>query len=444
MPPSLVPFEVADLRRVLVVGLGVTGLAIVESLRRRGVELLVADDRADAAIPAGVERIDVSGLADATSTVDAVVPAPGVPRHHPVYATAEAAGVPVVSELDLAAAWSQRPSVAVTGTNGKTTVTEVIGRMCGAAGLDAEIVGNVDEPWVAAIDRRGADEPDLWIVEASSFRLDAIQHYRADVAVWLNFAPDHLDWHPTLDDYRAAKARLLGLQRDTAVALGDAADPVVRAELDAAPARRELVGEPDGDWRIVGDVLHTPTGPIDLRGVPPRHGPHDLVDLAAAAGAAHHLGVADEAVVEVIDAFEGLRHRLEHVGRRDGVDYFDDSKATAPHATIAALRGFDDAVLIAGGRNKGLDLSELSVVAEHLRAVVAIGDAAPEIVAAFRGRVEVTTAVSMHEAVMAATAAARPDGAVVLSPACASFDWYRNYGERGDDFARIVSEELDR
>ncbi len=444
MPPSLVPFAVADLRRVLVVGLGVTGLAIVEALRRRDVEVLVADDRADAAAPSGVERIDVDSLEEAVASVDAVVPAPGVPRHHPVYPAAAAAEVPIVSELDLAAAWTNRPSVAVTGTNGKTTVTELIGRMCVTSGLDAEIVGNADEPWVAAIDRRGDRPPDLWIVEASSFRLDAVQHYRADVAVWLNFAPDHLDWHPDLDDYRAAKARLLQLQSAGDVALGDAADPVVRAELDGAPARRELVGAPDGDWRIDGDVLLTPTGPIDLRAVPPRHGPHDLVDLAAAAGASRHLGVAVEAIVDVIDSFEGLRHRLEHVARRHDIDYYDDSKATAPHATIAALRGFDGAVLIAGGRNKGLDLTELRAVAGHLRAVVAIGDAASEVDAAFDGLVPVTTATSMRDAVMAATSAASPGGAVVLSPACASFDWYRDYGERGDDFARIVTEELDR
>ncbi|MEM9710785.1 MAG: UDP-N-acetylmuramoyl-L-alanine--D-glutamate ligase [Actinomycetota bacterium] len=444
MPPRLVPFVVDDLRRVLVVGLGVTGRALVEAFVRRGVEVLVADDRPDAEVPDGARRVEVDQLAVTVADIDAVVPSPGVPRHHPAYPAAESAGVPIVSELDLAAAWTDRPSVAVTGTNGKTTVVELVRRMCAASGLDAEIVGNADEPWVAAIDRRADDRPDLWIVEASSFRLDAVQHYRADVAVWLNFAPDHLDWHPDLDDYRAAKARVLDLQRPEAVALGDVADPIVRAELEGAPAGHELVGAPAGDWRIDGEILHTPSGPVELGGVPPRHGPHDLVDLAAAAGAARHLGASVDAVVEVISTFEGLRHRLEHVAHVDGIDYFDDSKATAPHATIAALRGFDDAVLIAGGRNKGLDLGELGAVVDHLRHVVAIGDAADEVEAAFGGRVPVTIATSMRDAVAVATEAAAPLGEVVLSPACASFDWYRNYGERGDDFARIVREEIAR
>lgn len=440
MPPHLVPFAPADLRRVLVLGLGVTGVAVARSLADRGVSVVAADDRDDPIAPAGVELVPPGGLVDALADVDAVHPSPGVPRSHPVFDAAAARGLPIVSELDLAAAWTDRPSVAVTGTNGKTTVTAVVHRMAQAAGLDAELVGNTDEPWVAAIDRRADIPPDVWVVEASSFRLDPIQHYAADVAVWLNFAPDHLDWHGGLDDYEAAKARLLDLQRPDAIALGDAADATVRRHLCAGPAPAELVGPPDGVWRVDGERLATPHGHVDLGGRPRRTAPHELVDLAAAAGAAHHVGASDEAIVDVIRTFDGLPHRLEHVIRRGGVDFYDDSKATAPHATIAALAGFTDAVLVAGGRNKGLDLGELRTLAPHVRAVVAIGEAADEVRRAFDGVVPVTVAASMAEAVDAAASLATPGGAVVLSPACASFDWYRNYGERGDDFARLARE----
>ncbi|MEM9607037.1 MAG: UDP-N-acetylmuramoyl-L-alanine--D-glutamate ligase [Actinomycetota bacterium] len=440
MPPRLVPFAVGDLRTVLVLGLGVTGRAVATAFAARGVEVLVADDRPDVDVPDRTSLVGVDELDDVLGRVDGVHPAPGIARSHEVYAAAERRGVPIVSELDLASAWSDRPAVTVTGTNGKTTVTALVHEMCRADGLDAELVGNNDEPWVAAIDRRGDDQPALWVVEASSFRLDPIQHHRAAVAVWLNFAPDHLDWHGDLDDYEAAKARLFELQGADDVALGDAADETVRRRLAAAPARTELVGAPDGDWRIEGDVLVSPSGPVELGGSPRRTGPHDLVDLAAAAAAAHHAGVGVGAVVEVIRSFEGLPHRLQLVARRGGVDFYDDSKATAPHATIAGLRGFDGAVLVAGGRNKGLDLAELREIAGHLRAVVAIGEAAPQIHDVFDGLVPVVVADSMSEAVTAGADLAAPDGAVVLSPACASFDWYRNYGERGDDFARLARE----
>lgn len=439
MPPHLVAYRVDDLRRVLVVGLGVTGRAVAAALVARGVEVSVADDRNSAKTPPGTTRLPADGLDAALAEVDAVHPAPGIARSHPIYAAARRRGRPIISELDLASAWTDRPSVTVTGTNGKTTVTTLIQQMCAADGIDAELVGNNDEPWVAAIDRR-RPPPDLWVVEASSFRLDAIQHHRADVAVWLNFAPDHLDWHGDLADYEAAKRRLLDLQAPEAIALGAADDATVRRHLDTAPARTELVGEPDGRWRIDGTVLVTPTGPVELGALPQRRGPHDLVDLAAAAAAAHHAGVSVPAIAEVVRSFAGLPHRLQHVARRGGVDFYDDSKATAPHASVAALRGFDAAVLVAGGRNKGLDLTELREVADHLRVVIAIGEAAEEIRAVFDGLVPVVMADSMADAVRRGADLAEPDGAVVLSPACASFDWYRDYRERGADFTRLARE----
>ncbi len=436
MPPELVPFTVSDLGRVLVYGTGATGAAVAAALRRRNVEVVTADDRADAAadVPApGPDALDAL-----VAGVDAVAPAPGVPRRHPLFGAAARHRRPIVSELDLAEAWSDVPVVAVTGTNGKTTVCSLVTEILRSGGVDAELAGNNDEPLVAAVDRRGVDRPDAFVVEASSFRLDPVQHFRPAVAVWLNLAPDHLDWHPHLDDYVAAKARITARQRsgDTLVVPVD--DPVVRDAVAGTAATIVTFG-PGGDWDVSADRLRGPAGTVPFAAPLERDRPHERTDAAAAAAASSALGVGPDTVAGAVAAFRGVAHRLMPVGRIDGVVYYDDSKATSPHATLAALSGFVSAVLIAGGRNKGLDLGELRAGARAVRHVVAIGEAAGDVAAAFDGLVPVTTAGSMADAVAAARSAASPGDAVLLSPACASFDWYSDYGARGDDFARAVA-----
>jgi UDP-N-acetylmuramoylalanine--D-glutamate ligase len=198
-----------------------------------------------------------------------------------------------------------------------------------------------------------------------------------------------------------------------------------------------------GDWHVDGEVLRMPDG-RELIAVAElwRSLPHDCTNALAASAAALAAGATEDGVRDALRTFRGLPHRLALVGDDGGVRYYDDSKATDPHAAVAALRAFDSAVLIAGGRNKGLDLSVLAEESSHVRAVVAIGEAAAEVEAAFAGKVPVTVATSMDGAVAAARSLAQPGDAVVLSPACASYDWYRNYGERGDDFARAVREAL--
>ncbi len=388
-----------------------------------------------------VEAPDADALADLVAAVDAVVPSPGVPDHHPVFAAARRAGVPLQSEFDLAARWDRRPQVAITGTNGKTTVTELTRSMLQASGLRAVAVGNTEIPLVAAIDDPSTD---VFVVEASSFRLLHSSHYAPDVATWLNLAPDHLDNHSTLEAYIAAKARIWVDQSPDQVAIGNADDPVVVAHLDRAPAMHVTFGLAAGaDYHLNGDRLVLADGTVlattdELH----RSFPHDLANaLAAAASTLHGGGTADGARTALL-AFRGLPHRVTLVGEAEGVRWYDDSKATAPHATRAALQGFDSVVLIAGGRNKGLDLSELAADADHVRAVVAIGDAAEEVGAAFDGLCPVRMARSMDEAVAEAAALARAGDAVLLSPGCASFDWYGSYAERGDDFARAVQARL--
>ncbi len=438
----------------LVLGLGVTGRAVARALVAHREGVIAVDDRPsaagrDLADELGfdlVEAPDAAALRALVASVAAVLPSPGVPDHHPVFALAAELGIPVLSEFDLAARWDDRPRVAVTGTDGKTTVTELVRSMLTASGRAAVAVGNTEVPLVAAI-----EDPmvDVFVVEASSFRLLHSHHFAPDVGTWLNLAPDHLDpsgvgSHASLADYIAAKARIWKDQSPQQVAIGNADDEVVAAELRRAPGRQVTFGlSASAENRLDGDRLVLDTGDV-LAEVRELHRafPHDVANALAAAATAVHGGATLAGAREALLAFRGLPHRVTLVGEAGGVGWYDDSKATAPHATRAAVRGFPSVVLIAGGRNKGLDLSELANDADHVRAVVAIGEAADDVAAAFDGVRPVRTASSMDEAVASAASLARPGDVVLLSPACASFDWYRSYGERGDDFARAVHEHL--
>jgi UDP-N-acetylmuramoylalanine--D-glutamate ligase len=426
--------------RALVIGLGVAGASAARRLTQRGWSVVVGEDRPSDATRARADGLEVveapASWDDLVASADVVVPSPGVPVGHPGIQRALATGTRVWTEFELAARWSDVPMVAITGTNGKTTVTTLIESMLRASGLRTVAAGNTDIPLVDAIE----EDVDVLVVEASSFRLEFTETFRPHVAVWLNLAEDHLDWHPTMDAYAAAKARIWAAQGSDDVAIVNAEDPIVMAHATTAPGIVETFGLGSGDWRVDGGDLVGPRGRVVGVDELWRSLPHDCTNALAAAAAALHSGATEDGVRAALREFRGLPHRLVLVGDHGGVRYYDDSKATDPHATVAALRSFDSAVLIAGGRNKGLDLSVLAHEVDHVRGVVAIGDAAPEVAAAFDGLVPVRTAGSMDAAVIAATALASPGDAVVLSPGCASFDWYRNYGERGDDFARAVKE----
>jgi UDP-N-acetylmuramoylalanine--D-glutamate ligase len=414
--------------RALVYGMGVTGTAVAAALEARGAEVVRADDA-----QAGT---DVHELLD---SVDILVPSPGVAQHHRAIVEARRRGTPVVSELDLASDWdtAHRPVIAITGTDGKTTVTTMVTDMLNASGRKALAVGNTDVPFVAALD----EDVDVFVVEASSFRLRWAERFAPRVATWLNLAPDHLDWHGSVEEYAAAKARIFEHQSAGDVAIANADDAVVMRALQSAPARHLTFGAADGDYHVHEGTLVTSAGDVVVRVADlPRALPHDVANALAAAATALEGGASLDGVREVLTSFRGLPHRVAFVAEADGIRWYDDSKATAPHATAAAVAGFEHVVLIAGGRNKGLDLSALAETTDRVRAVVAIGESAPDVAAAFRSRVPVTNATSMDEAVAMARRAAHPGDAVLLSPGCASFDWYRSYAERGDDFVRAVKE----
>jgi UDP-N-acetylmuramoylalanine--D-glutamate ligase len=433
----------------LVVGLGVTGRAVVRALVGHGETVVAVDDRpgedsATFAAAHGVQLVgapDDAALGALVGAAVAVLPSPGVPDHHPVFALARGAGVPVLSEFDLAARWDERPLLAVTGTDGKTTVTELTCAMLEASGLRAAAVGNTETPLVEAIEDPTTD---VFVVEASSYRLLHSARFAPAVGTWLNLAPDHLANHATIDDYIAAKARIWRDQSADQVAIGNADDRIVLQHLERSPARHVTFGlHPGADHHLDGDALIVAGGEVLARTEEMvRALPHDIANALAAAATALEGGATLAGARSALLAFAGLPHRVSLVGEAGGVRWYDDSKATTPHATEAAVRGFASVVLIAGGRNKGLDLAVLADTADHLRAVVAIGEAADEVVAAFDGVRPVVVATSMDEAVHEAGALAEPGDVVVLSPACASFDWYGSYAERGEDFTRAVEARL--
>ena len=434
--------------RALVVGLAITNEAVVRQVQARGGTVVVLDDRPSdtsrrRALDLGVELQATADVDPAAmvAAVDVVLPTPGVAIEHPLIAAAEAAGVPVWSEFELAARWDDRPMLAVTGTNGKTTVTELLTEMLAESGKVVVAAGNNDLPLVDALDR---EDVEVFVVEASSFRLQFTERFRARVAVWLNLSPDHLDWHPSLEHYAAAKFRLWANQQPDDVALANADDPAVLEWSRRAPGRVLTFGLGGGaDYRVEAGALVAPDGTVIAQvDRLPRRLPHDLSNALAASAAALEAGAGVDAVRAVLERFEGLPHRVQRVGDAGGVEWYDDSKATTPASVVAGVSGFDSAVLIAGGRNKGLDLGVLRELAPRLRGVVAIGEAAPLIAEVFDGAVPVRPADSMDGAVAEAAALARPGDAVVLSPGCASYDWYRNYNERGDDFARAVRDHL--
>lgn len=441
----------------LVYGLAVAGEATARALLARGYDVRVADDVDDAVRRqrAEVLGLDFVGAPDDDAIdrllagADLLAPAPGVPESHRVIVAAERRDVTVRTEIDLAYEWEQdrpggpRPIVAVTGTDGKTTTTLLVAALLEAGGLRARAVGNTEVPFVEAL----ADDVDAFAVECSSFRLTWIDRFRAESAIWLNLAPDHQNWHRSMASYEAAKARIWEHQRPSDVAVGWTGDPAVMRQLLGTRGRHVTFGLDEGDYRVVDDgrerLLCGPGGAFARVESLARRFPHDLTNALAASAACLEAGlVAAGGIESGLASFRTPAHRIEPLGTHDGVAWFNDSKATSPHAALTAIRSFRSIVLIAGGRNKGLDLGSLGSEVERIKAVVAIGEAADEIDAVFGGQRPVRRAASMAEAVESAAELAVSGDTVLLSPACASFDWYPDggYPARGDDFKRCVSE----
>jgi UDP-N-acetylmuramoylalanine--D-glutamate ligase len=439
--------------RALVYGLAVAGASTVRALRRHGIDVVVADDdvtaeRRDLAASLDVELLERPADLDAlVRSCDLVSPSPGVPEFHAVVEAAHRHDVPLVSEIELAYAWEQeraggpRPMVAITGTDGKTTTTLLAVEMLRAAGLRTVDAGNTDTPLVDAI----ALDLDAFVVEATSFRLRWTPTFRTEGAAWLNLAPDHLNWHRSMATYEAAKAQIWANQRRDDVAVGFVADPVVMRRLADAPARRRTFGLQDADYRLADGALVGPDGEIAPVSAMQRSLPHDITNALAAAALVLETGLADAAAVATaLGRFTGPPHRLEHVGTWDGIAWYNDSKATTPHAAAAAIRSFDRIVLIAGGYDKHVDLGPMAVDRDRVDALITMGPTATAIAAAFAGVDRIEPADDMEQAVALAAHLAVPGSTVLLSPGCASFDRYSGFEQRGDHFRALVQQAHDQ
>ena len=434
-----------------VFGLAVAGRAVASALRERGIDVVVGDDNLTKehqsfaqAIGAHVVDIARDGeLQRVMQSVDVLSPAPGVPENHDVTRCARENSVSIQSEIEIAyrmelsRSGGLRPMVAITGTDGKTTTTLMANAMLRAAGLRAEAVGNTEVPLIESL----ATDAQAFAIECSSFRLEHTEQFRVPASAWLNIAPDHLDWHSSFQTYFDAKAKMWANCLPTDVVVAPIDDVNICAVARASAARVVTFGALGGDYRVVDNSLYGPLGSIMSISRMKRSLPHDVTNALAAAAVCMESGLASaEHVAHALEHFENAPHRIQFVAEIDGVRWFNDSKATSPHAASVALRAFDSIVLIAGGKNKGLDLSQMACEPQRMRAVVAIGAAADDIAQAFSGVCTVEKAESMSAAVAHARHLSRTGDVVVLSPGCTSYDWYSNYGERGEDFMNCVRE----
>ncbi|HEY7790892.1 MAG TPA: UDP-N-acetylmuramoyl-L-alanine--D-glutamate ligase [Vicinamibacterales bacterium] len=444
-------FSVAA-KRVTVVGAARSGVAAAALLARRGAQVTLTDlrpeiDAAEGLRNAGVELALGGHPSGVFERADLIVLSPGVPGSQPLIADARQRGVPVMGEIELASRWLKGKVIAITGTKGKSTTTTLTGRVLQAGGRRAIVGGNIGLPLSAQVD---ASTPEtLHVVEVSSFQLEETDTFHPWIAVLLNLSADHLDRHGTREAYAAAKARIFANQAADDWTVVNADDPAVLALADRSAARRlpfamdRAMAE---GVSLVGDTIvrtvngrQTPLVPVSAVQLPGRH---LLADVMAAAAVGSIAGVASPAMVTAVESFRGLEHAMESVGAVDGVRFINDSKATNIEAARRAIESFDDrVVVILGGRFKGGSFRDLrEAVSGRVAAVVAIGDARPLIRESLSDLVPVRDATSMEDAVTQAFAAARPRGVVLLAPACASFDMFVDYADRGRRFKAAVKQ----
>lgn len=425
-------------QQVVLLGFGVANRAAAKALIEYGHDVLAFDDLPTKETQAAAEQLGLELTSRAKDAERAMamcefaMPTPGLPNNHPLVRLARKRQIKLVSELDLCAHWDDRPMIAITGTNGKSTVVSLCRDALLNSGTLAVAAGNNELPLVEAI----ADPThEVFVVEASSFQLQHCQHFAPKVATWLNFAPDHLDVHSSLASYEDAKSRIW--QKGSGLCVGNAADPVVMRHL---PNDRPTTtyNMPSASWRVEGNALMGPQGQFGSTFDLWRNLEHDVEAALAVAATTTPVGASLDDVMTACGEFQGLPHRISPVAVVDDSTFYDDSKATTPHATLAALRSFDEVVLIAGGQNKGIKLSAMVKGADAVAAVVGIGEAAADIAEVFSPTHHVELAQDMADAVVRARRLAKGGLPVLLSPGCASFDNYNNYSERGDDFCRAV------
>lgn len=440
-------------KKVAILGIARSGVACAQVLLNRGAQVILSDVRPAAElaeilpqVPAEAE-IETGGHSSACLDADLIIVSPGVPKSLPILQAAEADGVEVIGEIELAYRITQDPIVAITGTNGKTTTTTLIGEILKHAGKNAPVGGNIGLPLVLLAEQ----SVDYLVAEISSYQLETAIELRPHVALWLNFSDDHLTRHGSREGYWEAKKRLFANQKGDDWAVLNADDPAIHPLIGNLQARslpfsrRGTLDE--GICVENGYIVHRsegasanilPLSDIQLRGT------HNLENCLAATAVAIALEIPHTAIAEAIRSFKGVEHRIEPVLTLDNVLYFNDSKGTNYDSTIKAIESFKEPlVLIAGGRDKGGAIAPMvEAICARVSHVVLLGESAPYFERVLRtgGYEAITIASDLAGAVTAARSLALPGGVVLFSPACASFDMFKNFEERGRQFKAIVQE----
>jgi len=432
---------------VLVLGLARSGRAAARLLLEDGADVTGFDENRSLEIGPGLEGVRVvlgRETDDLLEGIDEVILSPGVETDHETVRKALRLSIPVISELELGYRFSSAGIIAVTGTNGKSTTVNMIGAILQAAGREAVVAGNVGLPFCSVV--RNLGPRGIFVLEVSSFQLETVSGFHPDVGGILNLTPDHLDRYDSLEEYIAAKARILDNLDDSDTFFYNALDERC-VELASSFGGRRVPfssgGQVEDGVYLDGDRMvrrSKGAGKVfmerkELHVV----GLHNVENALAAVAAVEPYDIPEEACRKALSRFEGLAHRMERVGTIDGIDYFNDSKATNVEAAVMSLRGLDrKVVLIAGGKDKGSDFSKLLEVTDRVKAIVTLGEAAPLIEEAVGSVVPVARAGTMQEAVEIASRTAGEGEIVLLSPACASFDMFTDFEHRGEVFKSCV------
>jgi UDP-N-acetylmuramoylalanine--D-glutamate ligase len=444
-------------KRVLVVGLGRSGVASALFLKSHGAQVTVSDSKSEDELRDQIPVLLDTGIAVETGghgertfrNQDLIVISPGVPIDSQPITQARALGTPVIGEIELASQLLPGPIIAITGSNGKTTTTALIGEIIAAGGFKTLVGGNIGTAAISLADR--ATPETLIVLEVSSFQLETISTFRPRVAIILNITPDHLDRHGTFSAYVNAKARIFENQHSEDFAVLNADDPTCVELAGRAKSsvfwfsRKQVVDH--GAFVRDGQIVFRSYG-VDRQIMPvsdiPLKGAHNLENVLAAVSAGILMGCSAEKIRNAVGAFKAVEHRLEYVATVRGVDYYNDSKATNVDATIKAIESFSANIhLVLGGKDKGSDYTVLNgLLRERVKCVYTIGAAADKIQSQIRGATNIAPAGTLKAAIKQAAAVAQPGDVVLFAPACASFDQFQNYEHRGRVFKELVHKLL--
>jgi UDP-N-acetylmuramoylalanine--D-glutamate ligase len=445
--------------RVLIIGLGKTGIATARFLARKGSRVLITDEK-----PASELESAIHALGDLTvelelgkqaphilSTVDFILPSPGVPPFNYLLTEAQTREIPIISEIELAYQFLEKPIIAITGTNGKTTTTRLIGEILAHGGKKIFVGGNIGNPLIEFVD--GRHDADYLVVEVSSFQLQWINLFHPRISVLLNITHDHLDYHANFEEYRTTKERIFTNQVGGDWAVLNADDPSteslsnkIRADIVYFSSSRML----DDGIFVDNDSVHWKNRqgkdekyPIDTIQL---QGNHNLENVMAAILVSRHCGCPPNVIREALEIFSGLPHRMEFVGKRDGVRFYNDSKGTNVGAVTRALETFfHPVILLLGGRDKGGDFTILSdLIRERVKELIIFGEARKQIDDHVGGIVKTHMTGDLKESVFTAWKASSAGDIILLSPGCSSFDEFDNYAERGNYFKELVKQIIDR